>query len=71
MTIPYNSSRKSMIDYIKKSLILIDSDDKLLEWFTDSDINRKVIINEKDISLLVKCLINIIENDFFKNIKAY
>ncbi len=69
MTIPYNSSIRAMRKYISDSLVLIDMKDSNSEnvnWYSSSENNTKFIINNKDISLLTACLVNIIQNDFEK-----
>lgn len=74
MTIPYNSSASSMKSYITKSLVLIEEDVKnKLNWYSDSESNTKVLINDRDVNLLIKTLKEIIENDFekIKNLSKY
>jgi DNA-directed RNA polymerase len=66
MTIPYNSSVRSMRKYISDSLVKIDHDEDNSTWYSDSEKNTKIIINNKDIALLTLCLMNIIQNDFEK-----
>ena len=66
MTIPYNSSNRSMQNYLADSLVILedyDTDDKI-SWYSDSEKNRKTVINDKDIILLINSLRFIIEQDF-------
>lgn len=66
MTIPYNSSRRSMKKYLVDSLVKMDYDEDKCSWYSDSLNNKVNMINDKDISLLIHSLMHIIENDFRK-----
>jgi len=70
MTIPYNASRRSMKKYITDSLIvkegLKENDKDNTIWYTDSERNKNILINDKDISLLINSIMWIIQNDFSK-----
>lgn len=67
LTIPYNSSSRSVNDYIAKSLIpaFFDKDNDCY-WYTDTETNTTVLINTFDINLLIKTLKEIIFNGFVK-----
>ena len=67
MTIPYNGSIRSMIQYIKSNLYQIEDNKKDgLTWYSKSEFSNKPCINHKDISLLVVCIHHIVHNDFEK-----
>ena len=67
MTIPYNASSLSMRNYIKSNLYLVEqSNDNNLSWYSKTDKESKPWINNKDILLLVRCIQNIVNNDFVK-----
>lgn len=65
MTIPYNSSSKSMKRYIAESLVKVDCNDEETNWYSVSENNSKRI-NDSDFFLLIRCLKFIITNDFAK-----
>nr|YP_009543520.1 DNA-dependent RNA polymerase [Coniothyrium glycines]AYU74410.1 DNA-dependent RNA polymerase [Coniothyrium glycines] len=67
MTIPYNSSVRAMKQYIIDCLTVdhYDDDDKCV-WYSDSEKNKTIIINNKDVTLLINSIMSIIENDFRK-----
>lgn len=74
MTIPYNSSARSMKKYITDSLFKVDyeeeEEDEYEEnksyWYSSSEKLSKPFINDKDIWLLISTLKCIIEKDFVK-----
>ena len=66
MTIPYNSSAKSMKKYVTESLVRVDREDSDCTLYSDSEKNVKTLINDKDVSLLISSLKYIIETDFEK-----
>lgn len=65
MTIPYNSSVRSMLRYLADSLVKLDcnKDNTSLYSSSPSDNNK---INTEDLCLLIECLRFIINNDFEK-----
>ena len=65
MTMPYNSSFKSMNNYVADSLTMLDRADENRIWYTTNERSDKAI-NDRDISLLITCLKYIIDNDFHK-----
>ena len=66
MTIRDNSSSKSMTKYIAESLDRTDCDKDNATLYSESDKKSTTMINNWDISLLIKCLRDIITNDFEK-----
>lgn len=63
MTIPYNSSPKSMKKYLAECLVRAECNDDETYWYTVSDKPGKMI-NDHDLFLLIKCLKYTISNDF-------
>ena len=59
-----------MTNYIKESLYLVEKEKEKkennvnLNWYSKSEKETKPYINNKDISLLVDCIQNIVKNDF-------
>lgn len=66
MTIPYNSSHKSMKKYLAESLVRADSNINDQTWYCVSEKDDKNLINDKDLRLLISSLQFIIKNDFEK-----
>lgn len=66
MTIPYNSSRRSMKKYIAESLVKMDYNKDKTSWYSTSEKQTKSRINDKDLYLLISCLKYIINTDFEK-----
>ncbi len=66
MTIPYNSSPRSMKYYLAECLVRLDKGKQDETWYSDSIKNTKIVINESDLWLLIKSLKFIMENDFEK-----
>ena len=69
MTIPYNVSFRAMVSYITDSLHLVETDDDKIRWYSSIEWGKKPFINNKDVSLLVENISNIVLNDFEKNKK--
>lgn len=67
MTIPYNSSNKSMKDYITENLVRVDCDEDDLNWWSISEDDSTNRLNDKDIYLLVKSIKDIIKKWFWKD----
>ena len=72
MTISYNASDLSMKTYISQSLIKVEdidkdiSDGEKCNWYYSTEKYKNNIINDKDITLLVKIIRHIVANDFEK-----
>lgn len=66
MTIPYNSSSKSMKNYLASSLYLTNCNKDDTLWYSPTEKDTKNFINLKDLYLLISCLKYIIDNDFEK-----
>jgi hypothetical protein len=71
MTIPYNSSHKSMMKYLAESLVRVDNTDTNTDtdtgnWYCSSEGDKWNIINDSDLYLLISSLQYIINNDFQK-----
>lgn len=66
MTIPYNVSFRAMVTYITSSLHLVETDDDKVKWYSSMECGKKPLINNKDVSLLVENIRNIVLNDFKK-----
>jgi len=67
MTIPYNSSTRSMTKYVLDTLEPIEVKDSKISWYSDKvNLEKSVKINTKDVSLLVSSIKDIITNDFEK-----
>ena len=66
MTIPYNSSSRSMKNYLASNLIIVDHKKDDTIWYSTCGSNTKYIINNKDLFLLISSLKYIITNDFEK-----
>jgi hypothetical protein len=50
MTIPYNSSARSMKKYVVDSLVLIENlSDGKNNWYSDKENNTTTIINDQDV----------------------
>lgn len=66
MNIPYNASNRSMSDYLKSELEVLEYDSDLeTYWYVDK-FNNKNKINGSDINLLIKMVRGIISVDFKK-----
>jgi DNA-directed RNA polymerase len=66
MTIPYNVTPRSMVDYVKNMLIQVDCTKDGCTWYSTSAKNNKIMINHKDINLLIGTLKYVIDNYFQK-----
>ena len=64
MTIPYNSGIISMKNYLLETLVYIKTEDNVA-WYSYNSDNTENLVNVKDIFLLIRCIKNIISNDFF------
>ena len=65
MTIPYNSTHRSMKRYLADTLTILDRKDDNTTLYSTCENNSK-IINDKYLSLLISSLQYIISNDFEK-----
>lgn len=66
MTIPYNSTSKSMRKYLVDSLHTTECRKDNNTWYSPTEKDTRNLINDKDLFLLIKCLKFIIANDFEK-----
>ena len=66
MTIPYNSSHRSMMKYLSESLVRSDCDKDGYNWYCTNEKDNKNLINQQDLYLLISSLQYIIKNDFQK-----
>lgn len=66
MTLPYNSSARSMKKYLAASLVRTDLRENDTFWYSASESQTKPIISDHDLYLLISSLRYIIDNDFEK-----
>ena len=66
MTMPYNSSARSMKKYLAESLVKIDCKQDDTSWYSVTEARTKTVINDYDLYLLISSLRYIIDNDFGK-----
>ena len=66
MIIPYNASHRAKKNYLTDNLIIDHYDEDLkCNWYKLNG-NNKNFINDKDANLLIKCLTDVVNNDFQK-----
>lgn len=65
ITIPYNSSQRSMYEYLSENLNRLECKDDKYSWFSDTK-NSKLKVNDKDLRLIIKSLKSIIGTDYQK-----
>lgn len=65
MNIPYNASNRSMADYLKSELKVLEYNANLKTYWYLDKVNTTYKINTSDINLLIKIIRDIISADFF------